>query len=73
MGLDTVELVMAFEEEFQVEIPDDEAEWIITVGDARDYIVRKLRERAEDPDAVDPEEIREHHTVIEKYLGEGHV
>ena len=52
MGLDTVELVMAFEEEFGVEIPDDDAERIVTVGDARDFIVGKLRERAEDPEAV---------------------
>ncbi len=57
MGLESVELVMAFEEEFGVEIPDDEAERIITVGDARDFIVGKLRERAEDPEAVDPEEV----------------
>lgn len=57
MGLDSVELVMAFEEEFGVEIPDDEAERIITVGDARDCIVGKLRARAEDPDAIDPEEV----------------
>jgi acyl carrier protein len=33
-SLDTVELVMAFEEEFSVEIPDDAAESIVTVGDA---------------------------------------
>lgn len=33
-SLDTVELVMAFEEEFSVEIPDDSAEAIVTVGDA---------------------------------------
>jgi acyl carrier protein len=33
-SLDTVELVMAFEEEFGVEIPDDAAESIVTVGDA---------------------------------------
>ena len=33
-SLDTVELVMAFEEEFGVEIPDDSAETILTVGDA---------------------------------------
>ena len=33
-SLDTVELVMAFEEEFGVEIPDDQAETIVTVGDA---------------------------------------
>ena len=36
-SLDTVELVMAFEEEFGVEIPDDAAETIQTVGDAVTY------------------------------------
>ncbi|ATY31516.1 acyl carrier protein [Sphingomonas psychrotolerans] len=37
-SLDIVELVMAFEEEFGVEIPDDAAEKITTVGDAVSYI-----------------------------------
>ena len=37
-SLDTVELVMAFEEEFGVEIPDDAAEKIATVKDAIDFI-----------------------------------
>jgi acyl carrier protein len=37
-SLDTVELVMAFEEEFGIEIPDEEAEKIITVKDAVSYI-----------------------------------
>ena len=37
-SLDTVELVMAFEEEFGCEIPDDAAEKILTVTDAIDYI-----------------------------------
>lgn len=37
-SLDTVELVMAFEEEFKVEIPDDAAEKIQTVGDAVSFI-----------------------------------
>ena len=37
-SLDTVELVMAFEEEFGVEIPDDAAEKITTVKDAISYI-----------------------------------
>ena len=37
-SLDTVELVMAFEEEFSVEIPDDAAEKIVKVKDAIDYI-----------------------------------
>ncbi|HET7717277.1 MAG TPA: acyl carrier protein [Bauldia sp.] len=37
-SLDTVELVMAFEEEFGVEIPDDAAETILTVGDAIKFL-----------------------------------
>tara|TARA_B100001250_G_C19810642_1_gene795541 strand:- start:2537 stop:2800 length:264 start_codon:yes stop_codon:yes gene_type:complete len=37
-SLDTVELVMAFEEEFEIEIPDEEAEDISTVQSAVDYI-----------------------------------
>jgi acyl carrier protein len=40
-SLDTVELVMAFEEEFNVEIPDDAAESIVTVGDAVKFIQAK--------------------------------
>ncbi len=37
-SLDTVELIMALEEEFDIEIPDDKAEKIKTVGEALDYI-----------------------------------
>jgi acyl carrier protein len=37
-SLDTVELVMEFEEEFDIQIPDEEAEKIQTVGQAIDYI-----------------------------------
>lgn len=37
-SLDTVELVMAFEEEFSIEIPDDAADTILTVGDAVKFI-----------------------------------
>ena len=40
-SLDTVELVMAFEEEFGIEIPDDAAEAIQTVGDAVKFISEK--------------------------------
>lgn len=40
-SLDMVELVMHFEEDFEMEIPDEEAEKIQTVGDAIDYIKRK--------------------------------
>ena len=41
-SLDTVELVMAFEEEFELEIPDDEAERIVTVGEAIAYLEAKV-------------------------------
>ena len=37
-SLDTVELVMALEEEFSIEIPDEDAEKIVSVGDAVSYI-----------------------------------
>jgi len=40
-SLDTVELVMALEEEFDMEIPDEDAEKIKTVGNAIDYIKSK--------------------------------
>lgn len=41
-SLDTVELVMKFEEEFNVKIPDEDAEKITKVGEAIDYIVSKI-------------------------------
>ena len=41
-SLDNVELVMAFEEEFDIEIPDDAAEHIQTVGDAVKFIDERL-------------------------------
>jgi acyl carrier protein len=41
-SLDTVELVMAFEEAFNIEIPDEDAEKIAKVKDAIDYIAKKV-------------------------------
>jgi acyl carrier protein len=41
-SLDTVELVMALEEEFETEIPDEDAEKIITIKDAVNYIVDRM-------------------------------
>ena len=41
-SLDTVELVMAFEEKFDIEIPDEDAEKMRTVGDATEYLKGKL-------------------------------
>lgn len=43
-SLDTVELVMAFEEEFDVEIPDEDAEKMNVVKDAINYLKDKLNE-----------------------------
>jgi len=45
-SLDTVELVMALEEEFSIEIPDEDAEKITTVGDAVGYITEHAEEEA---------------------------
>jgi acyl carrier protein len=42
-SLDTVELVMAFEEAFNIEIPDEDAEKITTVKDAIEYIEKKKK------------------------------
>ena len=47
MGLDAVELVMATEEEFGIQIANSDAEKILRVGDLHAYVVRKLRERNE--------------------------
>ena len=41
-SLDTVELIMQFEEEFNIEIPDDDAENLLSVGQAVEYISAKL-------------------------------
>lgn len=45
-SLDTVELVMALEEEFEAEIPDEEAEKITTVQQAIDYIEAQIKEKS---------------------------
>ena len=52
MGLDTVELVMAFEEEFEIEIPDASAEEIVTVGDVVDFVAAEFLRRGEKADSV---------------------
>lgn len=44
-SLDTVELVMAFEEEFDIEIPDEDAEKLTTVGKAKEYLGKRLSEK----------------------------
>lgn len=45
-SLDTVELVMALEEEFEAEIPDEQAEKITTVQQAIDYIEAQIKEKS---------------------------
>lgn len=45
-SLDTVELVMALEEEFSIEIPDEDAEKIVSVADAINYIKQHAEETA---------------------------
>lgn len=42
-SLDTVELVMALEDEFDLDIPDDDAEKLSTVGKAMDYVLAKVK------------------------------
>jgi acyl carrier protein len=43
-SLDTVELIMALEEEFKVEIPDEDAEKLVTVGDAMNYLKEHVKD-----------------------------
>ena len=47
-SLDTVELVMEFEDEFDMSIPDEEAEKIQTVGAAIDYIVEIVKKKGQE-------------------------
>jgi acyl carrier protein len=47
-SLDTVELVMEFEEEFNIEIPDEDAEKMTTVGQAIEYLKKKEKEQEKD-------------------------
>ncbi len=46
-SLDTVELVMALEDEFNLDIPDDEAEKLTTVGKAMDYVLARLDQKSD--------------------------
>lgn len=46
-SLDTVELIMALEEKFGIEVPDEDAEKLTTVGAAVEYIEKKVTEKGE--------------------------
>jgi len=48
MGLETVELVMAIEDEFQIDIPNEDALHLITVGDIYLYLIAKLNVQPDD-------------------------
>ena len=48
-SLDTVELVMEFEDEFDMSIPDEEAEKIQTVGAAIDYVAKIVKTKGQQP------------------------
>ena len=52
MGLDSVELVMAIEDEFGIEIPNTDAPQLFVLGAMHDFIVRALRQRGDTPDEV---------------------
>ena len=54
MGLDTVELVISFEQEFGLSIPDEPAEMLVTVRDVRDFILSEYARRGikADPDNI---------------------
>ena len=53
MGLDTVELVIAIEEEFNLQISDADAEKLGLLGDLHDYVVRALKQRGETLDETE--------------------
>ena len=53
MGLDTVELVMAVEEEFSIAIPNTDAPNLVTVGAIHAYILQTLQLRGERPDEAE--------------------
>jgi acyl carrier protein len=61
-SLDIVELVMELEEEFDTQIPDDQAEKIKTVGDAIDYIAaRKKEKESGEVSTKGPSDVKEKH------------
>jgi len=64
-SLDNVELVMAFEEEFDIEIPDDAAEHIQTVGDAVKFIAERVKKIVVEHLGVDESKVTENASFID--------
>jgi acyl carrier protein len=67
MGLDSVELVMAIEDEFGIVIPDADAAQLAVLGAMHGFIVRALRERGDTPD--DDQVWERLRNVVVKQLG----
>jgi acyl carrier protein len=65
MGLDTVEIVMAIEDEFQIEISDNDAEKMFTPGDIHEFVLRTLKARGETVDA-DAAWLRVHKILVDQ-------
>lgn len=68
MGLDSVELVMKVEEHFEIEIPDDQASQLVTVGMLHHWVVAELR-RLNRPDVDSTTLFNELRELICKQLG----
>ncbi len=72
MGLDTVELVMSVEEEFDIDIPPEAAEKITTVGDLRDFVVASLERKGGAPGGACPDSVLQRiRQIFEKGHGIG--
>ena len=67
MGLDTVELVIAIEEEFDISISDDEASEMITVGDIYFHVLKELSSRNSEEERPDQDSIWERVKAVVVY------
>lgn len=65
MGLDSLELILAIEKKFDLEIPDADAREMITVGDMYDFVHRALVRRAQVTRGPDPDEERLWNDVLD--------
>ena len=67
MGLDSVELIMAIEDEFGVTIPTENAPQLAILGDMHAFIIRKLQQQGRNPDESEVWERLQ--TMVVKQLG----